>query len=29
MCTSIATLIGSGLIFMTAVIYGMQVLGKK
>ncbi len=29
MCVSLATIIGSGMIFMTAVIYGMQVLGKK
>ena len=29
MCFGISTLIGSGLIFGVAVLYGMQVMGKK
>jgi len=29
MCFGISTLIGSGLVFGTAVVYGMQVMGKK
>ena len=29
MCFGVSTIIGSGLVFATAVVYGMQVMGKK
>jgi hypothetical protein len=29
MCFGISTLLGSGLILATSILYGMQVLGKK
>jgi len=29
MCTGLSTLVGSGLIFLTSVVYGLMVLGPK
>lgn len=29
LCASLSTIVGSGLIFMTSVLYGLQILGKK